>query len=113
MRSWPAYGYYYAVNQYMSQYNSGNQVCANDMALPYGGKFDIDQNWTSPHASHDRGTAVDTATTANRCPSANVVTNPSAFLQASLDNSAALPPISQIDPGDVHCNWANPSTYPH
>jgi len=110
---WAAYGYWYAVNDYIAQYNSGRPVCANDMALPYGEKFDINQTWTSPHASHDRGTAVDTATTTNQCPSANVVTNPTAFLNACVQKSAVPYPVSQIDPGDVHCNWFNPSTYPH
>jgi hypothetical protein len=35
------------------------QIALNDMALPIGGKFDIQQNWMSPHADHDRGAAVD------------------------------------------------------
>jgi hypothetical protein len=38
------------------------------MALPIGGKFDIDQNWDSPHFWHDRGMAVDINTTdSNAC----------------------------------------------
>lgn len=109
----PAYGYYYTVSAYVSTYNSGNQVCANDMALMVGGKFDIHNNWTSPHISHDRGTAVDTATTTNQCSSSNVVTNPSAFLQECINNLAKPYPVSQIDAADVHCNWADPATYPH
>lgn len=113
MQTTPAYGYYYAVGSYIANYNSGNPVCANDMALPYGGKFDIQDNWTSPHLSHDRGSAVDTATSAGQCPSANVVTNTSAFLLACVQNGAQSYPTSQVDPYDVHCNWTNPSAYPH
>ena len=31
----------------------------NDMSLPFGGTFDIGQNWQPPHSEHSRGKAVD------------------------------------------------------
>ncbi len=110
----PAYGYYYTVQAYVSMYNAGNPVCANDMALPFGGKFDVDQNWTQPHKSHDRGSAVDTANTANQCGAANVVNNSAAFLQLCVSSGALGYPTSYYIAGlDIHCNWLNPLTYPH
>ena len=38
----------------------------NDIALPYGGVFDVENNWRGPHFSHHRGKAVDI-----RCHSTN------------------------------------------
>jgi hypothetical protein len=115
MMSTPAYGIYYTSTAYVSLYNPGALVCDNDMALPFGGKFDIHipNNWMSPHASHDRGSAVDIAVTSSQCPSAYVVTNPSAFLSLCLSNGAVGGGVSYAGTNDIHCNWLNPSTYPH
>lgn len=113
MQTMPAYGIWNTAWAWVNTYNPGGTICVNDMALPYGGKFDIYQNWISPHASHDRGSAVDVATTSNQCPPASVVTNPDAFLQLCVANGAKPYPISQVDPADVHCNWTDPATYPH
>lgn len=35
------------------------KIAVNDMALPFGGVFDIYFNWQIPHETHYRGTAVD------------------------------------------------------
>ncbi len=109
----PGYGIWNTAWAWVNAYNPGGYICVNDMALPYGGKFDTNQNWISPHASHDRGSAVDVATTSSQCPPASVVTNPNAFLQLCVANDAKPYPISQVDPADVHCNWTDPATYPH
>jgi hypothetical protein len=48
--------------QYHSEFGCRSNyqiVGVNDMALPNGGVFDINQTWGPPHASHDRGNAVD------------------------------------------------------
>lgn len=95
-------------------YNPGNLVCDNDMALPFGGKFDTQDNWTSPHVAHDRGSAVDIAVTSNQCPAQDVVTNGSAFLSLAVGTYHAQPyPISYAGSKDIHVNWLNPNTYPH
>lgn len=84
------------------------------MALPFGDKFDIKQNWTSPHVAHDRGSAVDIAVTSTQCPSAYVVTNPTAFLNLAVNTyNAVAYPVSYAGANDIHINWLNPSTYPH
>lgn len=59
MTSSAAYGIYYSVLDYLAYNPSQERVSLNDMGLPYGGKFDIQQNWTSPHITRDKGTAVD------------------------------------------------------
>jgi hypothetical protein len=61
MMSNAAYGLYYSTYTYFNSHPAVTQVCTNDMALPFGGKFDIQQTWASPHISHDRGTAADVA----------------------------------------------------
>jgi hypothetical protein len=67
MMSDAAYAIYYTCGDYIAA--SGAASCVlNDMALPFGGKFDINQNWTSPHITHDRGRAVDI----NSVPPGNV-----------------------------------------
>jgi hypothetical protein len=103
-----------AAADYLNVYNPGGTICANDAGLLYGGKFDINNNWMSPHDSHDRGTAVDISINYGRqCPDASVVANPDSFLQICVFEGANQR-ASVIDPGvDVHCNWADPSTYPH
>lgn len=49
--------------QAVESFNDDNsrqaRIAVNDMSLPRGGTFDIDQNWRPPHRSHSRGTAVD------------------------------------------------------
>ncbi|MGH9897888.1 MAG: hypothetical protein ACRD4L_03430, partial [Pyrinomonadaceae bacterium] len=47
------------VSQYLAKHPEQGKLALNDMALPNGGKFDIDQNWMGRHERHHRGTAVD------------------------------------------------------
>ncbi len=58
LNSGPAYGLYNATLSYFSNHPGVSQVCTNDMALPFGGKFDIKalmgQPWVSPHSAHDQ-----------------------------------------------------------
>jgi len=114
----PAYGLYNTANYYTQVYLSGGKICLNDMALPFGGKFDILQNWNvpagSPHVSHDRGSAADTQTSTNQCQPPYNVVNPNQYLTTCVQLFGARPyPVSQVDPADVHCNWSDPATYPH
>ena len=112
MMSSPAYGIYYTAIAYLNAYNKGNQVCDNDMALPFGGKFDINDNWTTPHVAHDIGSAVDIAITSSQCPANYVVKNPSAFVNLCISNGA-VGGVSYAGSKDIHCNWVNPNIYPH
>ena len=40
----------------------GVKLGFNDMSLPWGGVFDLDTNWQSPHCGHRVGTSVDVRT---------------------------------------------------
>lgn len=112
MQSGPANQIYNTAVQYLNMYNPGRQICTNDMALPYGGKFDIHDDWKSPHAAHDRGSGVDVNFTRNQCPSYNLV-YPSQFLNVCLANGSVGGGVSYYDSNDVHCNFLNPNNYPH
>jgi hypothetical protein len=105
-------GLYAATQQYLNAHAGVGQVCVNDMALPLGGKFDIQRTWTSPHIAHDRGTAVDVAGPGSgQCPAGNQVVLAD-FLQACIANGASA--THSIPEGNhAHCNWADPATYPH
>lgn len=61
LSSGPAYGLYYATLAYLAAHPEISQICTDDMALPFGGKFDLNQDWQQPHSQHDRGTAADVA----------------------------------------------------
>ena len=84
------------------------------MALPFGGKFDISSStrWASPHKAHDRGTAADVAGPGSgQCPAADQVVIAD-FLAACV-SEGALAANSVNENNHAHCNFANPSTYPH
>ncbi len=114
-----ATGLQQATTAYLNQYNPGQKVCINDIALPIGGKFDIcwssafnckDKNgnpvvnpWGSPHASHDQGTAVDVAATTNQCNQSNTVNIPN-FRQACSFAGASK---TFAEGSHAHCQWPN------
>lgn len=107
-----AYGLYYATYDYFNNHPGVTQLCTNDMALPFGGKFDIQDTWASPHLSHDRGTAADVAGPGSgQCPATNQVVI-SDFLASCVRNGASAA-HSVAEGNHAHCNWADPSTYPH
>ena len=112
MMSYAAYGLYNATLDYFGIHPGVTQICTNDMALPFGGKFDIYRNWQSPHFEHDRGTAVDVAgPTSGQCPVPNQV-NLADFLESCI-TFGAIRRYSIAEGNHAHCNWANPATYPH
>ncbi|HEX3880725.1 MAG TPA: hypothetical protein VHW24_27275 [Bryobacteraceae bacterium] len=112
MTSSAAYGLYNATYTYFGTHPGVSQLCTNDMTLPFGGKFDISDTWASPHISHDRGTAGDVAGPgSSQCPASNQVVI-SDFIAACVANGANA--THSIPEGNhAHCNWADPSTYPH
>lgn len=123
----PAYGLYYATLEYLAQHPGQQRICTNDMALPFGGKFDIcaingggkpecqyqNKPWQSPHTAHDRGTAVDVAGPgSSQCLPDAYEVNVSDFIQRCVNNGANSQ-YSVPEGNHAHCNWANPNTYPH
>jgi hypothetical protein len=98
-----------AATYYINNYNPGQEICINDMALPIGGKFDITDNWQSPHASHDQGTAADVAVASGQCRPASYEVNGNLFLQACINQGNALAQNSIIETNGasvhVHCRW--------
>jgi len=124
----PAWDLWDATYDYLSTHPGVTHVCTNDMALPFGGKFDIEATatipkpWVSPHISHDRGTAADVAGPGSgSCPLANQVAV-NDFI-ASCDRHHGSPgnsieesyrnPITGVTTYHAHCNFANPNTCPH
>jgi hypothetical protein len=95
MTSNSAVGFYNASKDYQNKH--AGLILSNDMALPFAGKFDLNDNWTSPHITHDHGTAADI----NGIPSANW----SEFLQDCV-NRGAIEAISETN-SSLHCRWSN------
>ncbi len=130
MTSPAAYGLYNATLYYFANYGGKSPVCTNDMALYIGGKFDICNDtenhckdssgnpiyapWTSPHISHDRGTAADVAGTgpAQGSRAGGNGVNINNFLSACVAKGA-LVNYSLNESNHAHCQFANPNTFPH
>jgi hypothetical protein len=107
-------GIYYATESYLQQHSGQSHICINDAALPIGGKFDLGATWISgSHHEHDRGSAVDIATTTSQCSQSEVVDGPA--FAASCRLQGAVTTIVHVAPEQphVHCNWRNISSYPH
>ena len=104
-------------------------ICTNDAALPNGGKFDITaivaytgtvypddpvygkfHPWASPHSEHDRGTAVDVASTTNQCP--NNAVNANRFLRTCIANGF-IQSASFNEGNHVHCGVVYHDSFPH
>lgn len=118
--SGPAYGLYYATLDYLAVHPEISQICTNDMALPFGGKFDLNQDWQQPHSQHDRGTAVDVAAIGTQqCANAGGSgVNVSEFISYCVYNGASStysfpePLGPQTTLPHAHCGWEAP-TWPH
>lgn len=109
MEQGAAYGIYYTINDFATAYPEQTRVCVNDMALPFGGKFDIYRSWDSPHQWHDRGLAVDIATTGgNACPtqgSGGIPTGLADVFVRQCLNQGADPARTHSVSNHIHCNW--------
>jgi hypothetical protein len=95
-----------AATFYINQYNPGQKICINDMALPMGGKFDLKDNWQSPHISHDQGTAADVAAVPGSCP-AKYAVNLNLFRQACITTGHSTAQNTITEGNHVHCRWPN------
>ncbi len=124
MQSTPAYGLYYATEDYLSVNPGISKICTNDMALPFGGKFDICNQlfpgckavtpWQKPHSQHDRGTAADVAAVGynQQCASAGGSgVNVSQFIAYCVENGASST-YSFNEGNHAHCGFSVP-TWPH
>lgn len=113
MKSGPAYGLYYATQSYLAAHPGVQRICTNDMALPFGGKFDINRTWTSPHSQHDRGTAADVAATGSaQCSNAGGTGVDIIDFRNRCIAEGALAQYSFLEVNHVHCGWEAP-TWPH
>ncbi|MBV8832842.1 MAG: hypothetical protein JO108_26880, partial [Acidobacteriaceae bacterium] len=103
------------ISAFLGAHPGQGQVALNDMALPYGGVFDLNRNWTSPHVSHDFGTAADVR--GNTAQAAIPVSLQEQYRQTCLQNGAIDARIEYATPGDtdgyvqdprrhIHCRWA-------
>ncbi len=102
-----AYGIYYTSVDYLGTGPGHPRLCMNDMGLPFGGVFDITQNWGSPHAEHDRAKSVDVGdSSANQCNASNGIplANKAVFRQKCIDHGA-IGSLSYLEDGHVHCGW--------
>lgn len=115
MTTFAATALYNTVGDYLALYSiQGQQVAANDQALPYGGIFDLNSNWWYPHNYHHRGTAADIRgnTLANTVP----VSRQQDFINICYAKGADLYQVEYATPGDtdasvadsrrhIHCHW--------
>jgi hypothetical protein len=109
-----ANGLFDATILYLGLSGGQTRICVNDMALPFGGKFDINAlqggQWQSPHSRHDRGTAADVSGPgASQCPDEYEV-NVAAFVEACREHDGDW---SLNEGNHAHCDWGNPASYPH
>ncbi len=110
-----ATGLQQAATSYVNTYNPGQKICINDMALPIGGKFDIHDNWTSPHKLHDAGTAVDVPVKSGQCTASYLVNSDRFKRECSAQGASYVVTesggrvVPQCPPENtschVHCQW--------
>jgi hypothetical protein len=93
---------------YRQEFPANPVIALNDMALPLGGKFDLNFTWTTgSHANHSRGFAVDVRGNGgpNSIPQDPVVQN--RFLELCRQTGATLAIRESV--GTVnehfHCQW--------
>jgi hypothetical protein len=123
MKSMPAWQLWYASLDYLAAHPEISKICTNDMALQFGGKFDICAlggsgcsgvtPWVSPHSSHDRGTAADVAGVGTtQCANAGGSgVNVAEFINRCVANGAQS--VYSINEGNhAHCQFEVPS-WPH
>ena len=83
-------------SQFLQNHPEVGQIALNDMALPISGKFDLNNDWASPHADHDRGGAVDV----NAVPTSLA----DEFVNLCYSNGASFAQV-ETSPYHIHCRW--------
>jgi len=108
MQSGPALDLLDAVNTYRNTHGyppppQPPLVCVNDQSLPWGGLFDVNQNWMGPHDSHRVGTSADVNKASGQCPYDLVLSE----MESACEQNNANPLSTGIhNPGPhVHCEW--------
>lgn len=89
-------GIYNTASQFSQAHPEVGRIGLNDMALVYGGKFDINSDWMSPHIDHDLGRAVDI----NLVPQELAVE----FKDTCLLQGASFAQV-EYTPYHIHCRW--------
>ena len=110
LQSTPAYGIWYSVQDYISNHPEQGKLALNDMALPYGGLFDIAGGWRPSHWNHLYGTATDVR--ANGIGQYSIPNNSialSEFQQRCRDRGATTVLLESVGTSNqhIHCEWPN------
>jgi hypothetical protein len=109
MTSNAAYMIWYTTTNFRAQFPDVGRIAINDMSLPFGGIFDLKQNWQGSHFNHSRGTSVDVRN--NGGP--NSV--PHAHTRRFMDGCGwfgATIVLLEDEYGSnrhIHCQWPNPN----
>jgi len=106
MTSHAAYGIYYASTTYLAAHPEQGLIGANDQALPYGGKFDLNSNWQSPHITHDYGTAADMLGNGGSYSIPNQYQNEFAGYCTQQGAIEVLIESQGTSNQHIHCRWA-------
>jgi len=65
--------------------NTGHRIYVNDLALPWGGLLDVNNNWSGPHREHAYGWSADVRTHTLIFPGyPNCLSNPSLYSREEL-----------------------------
>jgi hypothetical protein len=109
-----AYGIWYTAQRYLSAKPTQGKIEVNDMSLPFGGLFDINNNWNAPHSSHSRGTSVDVR--ANGLGSFSIPTTKAGEMVDDCVFNGSVPGHGNsfyeapgTDFAHVHCRWPDPA----
>ena len=112
-------GFLSAISAYLADQAPNGEVgiCINDMSLPVGGIFDIDnpacpscsrqdQAWQPPHVDHSAGNAVDIATPGSgSCTSSAFIAISPADLVAQCKAAGGINSAYEPTKHHVHCEW--------
>lgn len=103
---------YYCTLEYLAAHPQ-EKICTNDISLPFGGVFDLNNNWSAPYTFHRKGDSVDIPTAAaNQCPTSYKVPDAyaSEFLNLCITQHNAMPIQgncggSCIESNHIHFRW--------
>ena len=86
------------------RYPSQGKIAVNDMALPFGGIFDVDQDWETPHITHSRGKAVDVR---GNTESLAIPTSQQQEFVEICEDKGAIEAIAHGSGSNrhIHCRW--------
>ncbi len=115
MQPTAAYGIWNATKDYISRHPEQGRMALNDMALPFGGLFDIAGLWRPSHWNHQYGTAVDVrARSANHPPLGeySLPDDPALhdqFLDDCTNRGAIIAQRENTGKENqhIHCEWPN------